>query len=263
MGSSTINAVERTLRLIEGLSQNPNGKGIVQLAGETNLPPSTVHRALQTLFKAGYVTQEKASGHYRLTTKLLEVSRQGVVNRTLRQAALAPLSNLRDATHESAHLAILDSGSVVTVESFMSTERNIIECRVGERLPVHCNSVGKCLLAFLGEASLNRVLGEIELTRYTPQTICTLTGLKSELETVRLRGYALDWDEYETGIRCVAAPVRDPFNSVVAAVGISGPSSRITEKVLPNLTTCVVAAADTISQALRGGETDASSKKDA
>lgn len=254
MGSSTINAVERTLRVIERLAEDPEGKGLVQLAGETDLPPSTAHRVLHTLCKAGYAAQEKASGRYRLTAKLLEVSRQGVVSRSLREAALAPLSHLRDETRESAHLAVLDQGLVVTVESFMSTERNLIECRVGERMPVHCSSVGKCLLAYLSETALSRLFGEITLTRHTPHTLCDTEGLQQDLATVRARGYALDWDEHEVGIRCMAAPVRDAAGKVVAAAGISGPSARITEETLPRLAQAVIDAADAISRAIGASE---------
>ncbi len=250
MSSATINSVERTLRLIEHLADNSGGKGIVQLAGETCLPPSTVHRALQTLCKTGYVSQEKASGRYRLTAKLLEVSSRGLVDRSLRKEAAIPLSRLRDQTRESAHLAVLDQGSVVTIESFMSTERNLISCQVGERLPLHCSSVGKCLLAYLDDSEFDRLVTQTELPRFTPETICVPAELKEELARSRARGYALDWDEYDSGVRCIAAPVRDMHGKVIAAVGISGPDSRITKETLPELVSKVIGAADAVSRAL-------------
>jgi len=245
-----IQSVERALRLLEHLSENHGGKRLVQLAQESGLPPSTVHRALQTLSVAGYVCQDSTAGLYRLTGKLLDIASRAIAGRDLRAEALPQLKTLRDLTGESSHLVVLDSDRAVTVESVLSSERNLVDCPVGERVPLHCTAVGKCLIAFLGSDGLESTLSQLELTRSTANTICTVSGLRDDLASVRELGYAVDWEENEVGIRCVAAPVRGASGDVVAAVGISGPATRITEKSRNGLADHVVSVALAISRAI-------------
>lgn len=246
----TIKAVQRTFRLIEALAEDAEGKGILQLAKDTGLPASTVHRMLHTLSDVGYITQARSNDQYRLTTKLLEVASRAVVGPGLKAVAAARLPQLRDATRESTHLAVLEGRQVVTIDSYLSLERNLVDCHVGEQLSLHSSSVGKVLLAHLPSAKLDSLLDQLELKRYTPHTLCTRAEVRAELDRVQSQGYALDLDEVEIGIRCIAAPVRDGSGAVVAAVGISGPSTRLTDERLKGLIEQVVAAARDISLAL-------------
>jgi len=244
---ATIQSVDRALRLLERLSENPSGKRLLQLANETRLPASTVHRALQTLFQAGYVCQDPVTGAYRLTGKLLEIASYAVAGRTLREEAIPHLRKLRDKTRESAHLVVLDGVYALTVESVISTERNLVDSYVGERVPLHCTAVGKVLLASLPLDKLEDVLLHLELTRFTENTICTVSALRDHLKAVREMGYALDWEENEIGIRCIAAPVRNAVGEVVAAIGISGPATRIREDTRGEIINSVVEVAADLS----------------
>jgi len=243
-----IQAVERALRLLECLSADPSGKRLSQLAEEAELAPSTAHRVLQTLVRAGYVSQDSRDGRYRLTGKLLDVASRIAIGKDLRVQALPHLRRLRDLTGESSHLAVLDGDQALTVESVLSTERNLVDCRVGERAPLHCTAVGKCLIAFLPPDKLEERLSTLELTRFTEHTICTVVGLQENLAEARQKGYATDWDENEIGVRCIAAPVRDAYGEVIAAAGISGPATRITRQGVNELAAHVLDAAWEISR---------------
>lgn len=246
----TINAVERTFKLIECLSENPAGKRVLQLAAESGLPPSTAHRVLQTLARAGYVSQDPDNGPYKLTGRLLDVASRAVTGRPLRVEARRYLERLRDLTGESAHLTVLDGKEAITVESVLSNERNLIDCRVGERPPLHCTAVGKCLIAFKPQNKLEEIISTLELVRFTDHTICTVAGLKDDLARVREVGYALDWDENEFGVRCIAAPVRDASGDVIASIGVSGPAIRITDDKRDFLAAHVSSVATDISRDL-------------
>ena len=245
-----ITSIRRAFQLIERLSEDPSGKRVLQLSDETGLPPSTVHRVLQTLVGMSYVRQDQHNSHYRLTGKLLEVGSKGIAGRTLRTESLPHLSRLRDLTGESAHLTVPDGDGALTVESVLSAERNLVDTRVGERPLLHCTAVGKCLSAYLDERRLNDALVSLELARLTEHTICTFSGLRRELAKVRGAGYALDWEENEIGVRCMAAPVRGPSGEVVASVGISGPAARMSDDKLDELASHVVSVALDVSRAV-------------
>lgn len=235
---------------MESLARSEDGSGILQLAEETGLPPSTVHRIMQTLIACGYVTQDDHNGRYRLTGKLLDVAGGALAGQDLKRKAAPIIEQLRDTTGESAHLAVLEGTEAVTILSFLSQARNLVDCPIGDRLPIHCSSVGKCLAAYLPEARLKSVLTQIELPRYTPNTICTVAQLQKNLEEGRKLGFFIDWDERDEGIRCVAAPVRNASGVVIAATGISGPSTRITDDRLEAVAKAVMGAADEMSAAL-------------
>lgn len=125
-----------------------------------------------------------------------------------------------------------------------------VKTEIGRNAPVHCTAIGKALIAHLSSEDLARVLGEAELTRYTPRSITTLRELIPHLEAVRERGYGIDDEEFDPGVRCVAAPIRDYRDKVVASVGVSGPSVRVTLERVPELGDIVVQTAGEISKAV-------------
>lgn len=247
----SINVLQRAFQLIERLSEDSGGKRILQLAEDSGLPPSTAHRILQTLACMGYVRQDPSNSVYRLTGKLLEIGSRAMVGRSLREESLPHLRKLRELTGESVHLSVLDGDKALTVEVLLSEERNLIDNRIGQREPVHCTAVGKCLVAHL--PYLQDFLPRLELARFTDNTMCTVSALNEELVRVREQGYALDWEENEVGIRCIAAPVRDASGTVVASSGISGPAVRVTEEKCDELISHVVAVARDISLAAGWG----------
>ena len=248
--TKTIYSVERVLGLIELLAELPEGAGIAQIAHASGLPPSTVHRMLRVLCSAGYMRQDCESDRYMLTPKLFEIGSLVVDRLDLRSVGGPHLRQLRADTSETAHLCILDGLSALCIDSAVSANRNRIDSPVGHRDPLHSTAVGKVFLAFATPEEAADRISRIDLPRYTSHTICTPGELKEDLQATRDQGYALDWDANELGVRCIGAPVFDHTGSLVAAVGISGPSVRITDDRRDVLARCVTDSAENFSKDL-------------
>lgn len=248
--AKTIFSVERILGLMELLSEMPEGAGVLQIASASGLPPSTVHRMVRVLCAAGYARQDHQTDRYLLTPKLFEIGSRVVDRMDLRTVGAGHLRQLRAETSETAHLCILDGLSALCIDSAVTTSRNRIESPIGHRDPLHSTAVGKAFLAFSTPEVAADLISRLELSRFTVHTLCAPGELKEDLQRSRERGYALDWDENELGARCIGAPVFNHTGELVAAIGISGPSVRITDARRDALARCVIGAAEGFSKDL-------------
>ena len=224
-----IQVINRALRVLDTLPEKEEGFGVLELAERLGLPNATVHRILATLKKEGYVIQDPSTEKYKLGPKILTLAKRVLENQNLRQIALPYLKELKETTGETAHLIILEGEEAICVESVESSNNMRMCSPVGEKNPLHCTAVGKVLLAYLPEEARESFL-EKPLTRYTPNTLTSPEELRRELEKIRRDGYALDREEYQVGVRCIAAPIIDSGGKVPAAVGISYPSFRVTKE---------------------------------
>ncbi|MBS3897356.1 MAG: IclR family transcriptional regulator [Dethiobacter sp.] len=240
--NNIVQSVERALTLIEILADESAPMSITEISKNVGLKISTVHRLLATLIHKGYVEQEGDSSKYKLTFKLLSIGQSATYPIDFRAKARPFLEELVDRCNETANLSILDNGEVVYIDQVESTNIVIVKMfsTVGSRRQAHCTGSGKVLLAYLPSEELHRVLGTMELKRYTNETITDVESLKKELERTRKQDYALDMGEREKDMRCVAAPVRKHGGQVVAAISVSGPSTRITSYYLNNELIAVV-----------------------
>jgi DNA-binding IclR family transcriptional regulator len=244
--SSTVLAVDHCLELIDALASNDGSHGITALSAKLRLAKSTVYRLLQTLVARGYAVQDAGTGRYQLGLKFLELG--AIVSDRLSIVAIARphLQRLMEAANETVQLGVLEGREAVYADKIECARTIRMYSRVGRRSPLHCTSLGKALLAFQPEPTLRTVL-QGRLPRYTARTITSLSALRSELERVRAHGYAVDDEEFEEGLRCAAAPVRDHTGAVVASLGIAGPAARLNPDRLPELIGLVTAAADAVS----------------
>ena len=138
-------------------------------------------------------------------------------------------------TEETAHLCILEAARVIYIDKIEPARSVRMITRIGASNPVHCTSVGKAILAFLPAERAADVVRRIRFERPTPRTIATPDALRAEMEKTRRRGYAVDDEELEEGLRCIAVPLLDAQRQPVAAVSISGPSFRVTAQKLPSI----------------------------
>lgn len=244
-----IRAVEHCLKLIDALSANEQARGVTELSGELRLAKSTVYRLLQTLAGRDYVVQDPATGRYRLGLKLLELGALVSDHLTIRTVAQPHLQRLMEATKETVHLGLLEGRQVVYADKIESPQTIRMYSRVGRQSPLHCTALGKALLAYQPEQMLRGFL-RAGLRRYTSRTIAAPGRLRTELKRVREEGCALDNEEFEEGLRCVAAPIRDHAEAVIASLGIAGPAARMEPGRLPALIKHVKEAADAVSAAL-------------
>jgi DNA-binding IclR family transcriptional regulator len=146
-------------------------------------------------------------------------------------------------------LAVLDHMSVLYIRIRESRQAVRMSSSPGSRAPAHCTSVGKVLLAHQPEEVVKQVI-DAGLTRYTENTITAPDALMEELAAIRTRGYAIDDEEIEVGLRCVAAPIRDHTGQVTAAISVAAPVQRMSKKNLQTTAPTVMAAADSISRRL-------------
>jgi DNA-binding IclR family transcriptional regulator len=244
-----IESADRVLRVLESFDPSERDVSLGEIAERVALPKSSVHRLLATLIGHGLVERDPATRRYRLGIRLFELGSAAIHERGLHSAAHPALEQLSSSTGETCHLAMLSGTEAVYVYKLDGPSSIIMSSRVGGRAPCHATSIGKVLAAWGGE-DLFRVLRTRQLRPYTPNTITTVKALEAELDRVREQGYALDLEEFEEGLRCIAAPVRDHSARVVAALGIAGPRRRFEADHLDPLVKIVVAAAGDLSRNL-------------
>ena len=223
----SVQSLERAFDLLEALSA-AGELGVTELANRTGLVPSTAHRLLHTLAKRGYVSQSSESGRYLLGYKVVEVA-SGLERRLerLRVVARPHLERIQRATGETVNLVVLDADRVVYVDQVEGSRNVRMFTTVGTSVPAHTTGAGKAIMAAGPPEAVAALYGDRELERLTAHTLVTLEALDDDFVRIRRRGYAVDNEEHEEGVGCVAAPVFDHSGRPCAAISVSGPSARI------------------------------------
>jgi DNA-binding IclR family transcriptional regulator len=222
-----VRAVSRALTLLRAFISNEPPLSMVEISKVTELDPSTTFRMLVTLQAQGFVEQDPHSGKYRPGVTCLELGSRFLLNNDIRRKAISVMEGLRDEFGETVHLTVLDGTEVVYLEKLAGLHPiGIMSSRVGNRSPAHCTGVGKVLLAYLSDADVRSRYPNDRLARFTDKTIVHLSALRAELARVREQGYAVDQQEHEIDVMCVAAPIFD-HKGIAAAISLAGPVERI------------------------------------
>ena len=245
-----VHSVDKALAILEFMASRDGSAALAEIGQVLSLNASTTHHLLSTLKNRGFVEQEPSTRRYYLALKCFEVGQAARFGMDLRTLALPYLESLASQTKENSNLAVLDGQEVVYLAQAESGRMMSMFTRPGARAPLHATGVGKCLLAWQPGERLERLLHELTLTKYTGQTITERQALAKHLADVRQRGYALDDEEREEGVVCIAAPVHDHAGQVAAAVSISGPAGRTRGGNHRALVAMVTAAAGNLSAAL-------------
>jgi len=233
--NNLVQTIERASSILDILGQSPQGISIRELSAKIKLPKGTTHRLLSSLSYFGYVRQDPKTRNYLLGLKLVELGQLLLGQLDLRKEAEPFLKDLAERTKETVHMVILDRHEIVYIDK-VETDQNPsglkMASRVGLRNPAHSSAVGKVLLAHLPAEELKNFIKEKGLAKRTEKTLIDSAQLKDHLKNVRAQGHAIDDEENEKGIRCVAAPIYNEAGKPVAAISISGPAFRITKKVI-------------------------------
>jgi len=211
---------------------------------------STVHRAVMTLVRRGYLNQRQKRQKYSLGTKFLQFSQVLGQRMKIRDVAYPILDGLNKMVGESVNIAILDQIQVVYIEHIESSKSLRIFTHVGNRVPLHCTGVGKVFLAHMNDEELEKVLNGKDLPSYTKNTITDVSKLKHSFNIIRQEGIATDDEEMEIGVRCIASPIKNSNGSVIAAISVSGPSARLSTKRVQEIKPLVKSCALEISRAM-------------
>jgi len=245
-----VNVLERTFKILDAFSEDGQELGVTELIPKLRIPKSTIHRLIMVLERHGYVERSPKSEKYRLGAKLVQLGMHALSSLDLGKTATPHLERLVKQSGETAHLGVLRQGEVISLFYCQGTHVLRPPATVGRRVPVYCTSLGKAILAFLPEAERETILGALRFKRYTPKTITRKSEFEAELKRVQNAGYAIDNEEFEEGLKCIGAPVRDHAGSVIAAISIAMPAFRMKRRLMPELTRAVVRTAADLSAAL-------------
>ncbi len=247
--SNMIQSVERAMMILDTFALHNNELGVTEISNILGLKKSTIFGILATLEKYGFVQQNPVTEKYNLGLKLLELGMIMQDSMDIRNVASPLLQELVDQYKETVHLVIRDRDEVVYIDKIEGPSAINIRSRIGKRNPIHATGVGKCLLAYSDEHDIEKILSR-ELKQYTHNTITNPVKLRKELERIREKGYSIDNEEIEEGLRCIAAPIKDYRGKVISAISLSGPSIRITDDKKEIIAESVKNAALRISQRL-------------
>jgi DNA-binding IclR family transcriptional regulator len=245
-----IQAIERAVSILNAFSMDDPELGVTELADRLGLHKSTVHRFMVNLDAAGLVERNARTGRYRLGLHVFELGALVMQQMNLWDEALPFLEGLVHDTGETGHLAVLDGGEAIYIERVEARRALRVPSAIGRGYPAHATNLGKVLLADLPRERVEAIIAERGLAAYTSQTITDPAELEADLELIRRRGYAVDNEEYDEGLRCIGAAVRDHSGHVVAALGIGGPVTRITPERVEELGGLVMTAARGLSRRL-------------
>ena len=221
-----IQSLERGIQALVFLSKRKTA-GVTEVAEELGVNKSTAHRILETLIATNMVAQDKETAKYKLGPGILRLSDRLVKNLNVISAAKPLMARLVEATGESAHLCMLSNGSAVVIEQAMTNSRLAVHAKIGNVEPVHCSSVGKCLLAYCEADKRESIIARLRFEAYTKKTITDVQALNEELIEVAARGFAIDDGEVSEDVMCIAAPVYNNTGAVPYSIGISCPKSRV------------------------------------
>jgi len=241
-GVYKLQALDRAFAVLDLLASSASSLGLAEIAAALGLHKSTTHRFLMVLERHRMVERNQ-TGKFRLGLRLCDFGSRAIEQYDLRERAQVHLKRLVDEVEETAHLCILEKTHMVYIDK-QEPERSIrMISRVGSSSPIHCTAVGKAMLATMPRSQVEELLPALRLERFTAHTMTSREALLKELDRTSRRGYAVDDEEREEGVRCAGVAILDGQGQAVAAVSISGPSFRVTTQRIPaiagKLMTCV------------------------
>lgn len=225
---SGVQSVDRALSLLMRIAEHPEATlGLPELASFLELDKSSAFRLLSSLADYGLVRQDEGKKGYQLGFGIYSLA--GALREQVKITDLASptLKRLAQATKENAHLAVRSGTRAVFIDRERATKSIAANTNIGDSEELYCTAVGKCLICDADASRLGSLLAGAELVRHTEHTITDLDALAAELALVRQRGYAVDREEYEANVVCLAAPLYNFEGHIEAAIGISGPRDRL------------------------------------
>lgn len=245
-----VQSAQRIFQVMEMLAEHGE-MGLMELSAALQLHKSTVHRLLMSLIFMGYAKQDEATQKYMLSYKIVGMAGKLLDRLDILQVARPYLEQLSDLSGEAVHLVKREGSSILyiyKIEAKTGTIRMV--SHVGMVHPMYCSGVGKAIMSALPEPEVRKIWGESRIEKKTDKTITDYGALQKVLEQARKDGYALDDEENEEGVRCIAAYLKDYQNEVKYAFSISGPTSRMTKERVAKLSVDVCRVKKELSREL-------------
>lgn len=224
--SNLVQSIERAIDILDCLARHPRGCGIVDLSKNLELSKSTIHRIITTLKHKGYVTQNVENDKYQLGIKILTLSTSIINNMDFIDIAKPYINEFSNKIGEVIHLSIPDESytNIIYVDKVTpenSSRAITMSSNIGKKAPIYCTASGKLLLSQHTDDKIRELLKDISFVKYTENTITNIDVLLNEIHEIRKNSYALDNIEYDNGVICMAVPVYDKTNKIIAAISLS------------------------------------------
>lgn len=244
-----ITSLQRGLRMLQLLGQAGKGLPASEIAKLSDLPVSTVHRFLVNLESGGFLSKDELN-NYHLGVACVSLGQSAREQLDIRRVSLAHLQELNRSTRETVHLTVRHKLSAVYIEKLDSPEPLRIHSRIGASVPLYCTAVGKIMLAYMDREEQEKIVSQLELRRFTENTVGSIQELHAQLAKVKKDGFACDLEEHEPHIRCIAGPIWDHTGSVNASLSVTGPAVRMSTARLREIAALVREAGLKISSEL-------------
>lgn len=225
-GPYQLQSLVRAVGVLETLGKSDSPLSLAELRQRMQIHKSTVHRSLMVLEQINLIERTN-DNRFRLGLKLYELGNRAIAQIELRSCVRPYLYHLSTQFGQTVHLGILQNTSVVYLDKSEPNRRVCTGSKTGSSNPVYCTSLGKSMLAFLPPAAAEEIIQGITFIRFTPKTLSSREELLRALERTRRRGFAVDDEEIEMGVRCLGAPILDENGMPIAAISISGSTSQI------------------------------------
>jgi len=242
-----INSLLKAIDILETFHPDEPRLSLAKISTRLDMPKSTTHNLLNTLLSRGLV-EKTDDGRYALGPAIIALTQSVRVNVELRDRAAPLLRELADACQESVYLAVLDNDHALYIYAIESPLRLLARTAVGDRVTLHCTSLGKAILSGLPVEEVESIVSRVGLPKFTETTITDLDALKKELEQMRTQGYAVDRGEHETGTYCIGTPILDARGRVIGACSVSGTNSELIRDTSPECSARVMHTAQEISR---------------
>ena len=223
-GSEGMGGLDRAAAILGAFDATHRELTLAALVARSGLPRSTTHRVADRMIRLGWL--DKPQGRYRIGNRLFEISSLAPIRHELREAALPFLQDLHAAAKTTVQLGVLEGSQVLVVERITGHRPMPMLEQAGGKIPAHCSALGRAILAYSDPATIDTILAGA-LTARTPRTLTSPVAVLRELTAIPERGWAIDREEGNIGISCVAAPVFGPLGQVAAAVSVTGPTGLV------------------------------------
>ncbi len=234
------------MRILSAFDGEHPDRGVSEIAKATGLHKATAHRIMMTLLNGGFLERAPDGERFRLGIRVVELGLGALRGLDLRRVAFPYMQQLVERFNETCDLGVFDRGRVLYIEVVHSEHSLTIAAQVGRRLPAYCTASGRVFLAYLPPEVVEPILNG-PFDACTPKTITSPARLREELEATRQRGYALDDEEFEQGIRAVSAPIQDIDGNIIAALSMPGPVNRMPPERVREIVDALVETCHAIS----------------
>lgn len=245
--SAQIASVRKAIEVLGSFTPQTSSWALSDLARHLGIPKSTVYNLLQTLKDFDFVQQDELQKVYRLGSRAMKLGLTFAIGNDLLSHARSVMNRLAEQTGETVKFGVLSNNQVLILAAVESPKQLHTRGDLGTSWPIHSSGLGKAILSILPWDKTVSILENTGMPRFTKTTLQTLHAVEREIKQIQHRGYAVDRQENEPGVCCVAAPVIDSLQGTVAAISVSGPSARLRDNLLSELGQQVTAASRTIT----------------